>query len=213
MFTQALARRSENLDSHHAGLVLKMRALERCEMANIAKPFCDRHQIIKIKNLRGINRCRECVNEKRKERILNNPEYYKNKRKEYSQRASVKARQQLFLKADREKNPDKHKEYSINFRERNQEIIAIKRKIRPYKISIDQYIDMVQKSENKCDICRNEEEIMFKGKRRRLSLDHDHSNNKVRGLLCGGCNAGLGHFKDDINRLQSAIDYLKKNKE
>jgi transposase-like protein len=40
-------------------------------------------------------------------------------------------------------------------------------------------------------------------------MDHDHKNNKFRGYLCGMCNKGLGHFKDDIGILENAIRYLK----
>lgn len=36
-----------------------------------------------------------------------------------------------------------------------------------------------------------------------------HKSNFVRGLLCHGCNIGLGAFKDDINNLKSAISYLE----
>jgi nitrate/TMAO reductase-like tetraheme cytochrome c subunit len=39
-------------------------------------------------------------------------------------------------------------------------------------------------------------------------VDHNHTTKKVRGLLCYACNSGIGFFKDDILRLQSAIKYL-----
>jgi hypothetical protein len=41
------------------------------------------------------------------------------------------------------------------------------------------------------------------------SADHCHSSGDPRGVLCNNCNSGLGFFKDDPARLQSAIAYLQ----
>lgn len=45
-------------------------------------------------------------------------------------------------------------------------------------------------------------------------IDHDHSKmgiKALRGILCHNDNTALGHVKDDINRLEKMIEYLKNN--
>lgn len=38
--------------------------------------------------------------------------------------------------------------------------------------------------------------------------DHCHKTHKTRGLLCGHCNRGLGHFHDSLALLRNAQQYL-----
>jgi len=64
-----------------------------------------------------------------------------------------------------------------------------------------------------CGICGNEKPG---GKDNQWAIDHDHKcckkgcRNCVRGLLCNACNMGLGMFKDNIDYLHAAIEWLKK---
>ncbi len=39
-------------------------------------------------------------------------------------------------------------------------------------------------------------------------VDHDHETGTVRGVLCTRCNCLLGHAKDSVTTLRSAIAYL-----
>ena len=55
-----------------------------------------------------------------------------------------------------------------------------------------------------CAICHRELRPVME------HVDHDHKTGRVRGLLCGRCNLGLGHFLDDPGLLLSAMTYLKR---
>lgn len=75
---------------------------------------------------------------------------------------------------------------------------------RRYGIKREDYKELYQKQKGVCAICR---EPCRKNKR--LSIDHDHSSGKVRGLLCASCNRGLGMFLDRPASLRKAAEYLE----
>lgn len=83
-----------------------------------------------------------------------------------------------------------------------------------YGISALQYRRLCERQKYKCAICRTQLpkiDLYTDGPKRELHVDHCHTTGKVRGLLCTLCNTGLGMFKDDTERLQSAIAYLALN--
>lgn len=63
-----------------------------------------------------------------------------------------------------------------------------------------------------CPIClRGEDELIGTGGNAGTwTLDHNHKTKEFRGFLCHSCNRGVGAFKDDINMMMRAIQYLNK---
>lgn len=80
-----------------------------------------------------------------------------------------------------------------------------------YSITIEQYNAILEAQGGVCAICRK-----ASGKRRNLSVDHDHSCCKgptscgrcVRSLICRKCNDILGYWRDDPEVMERAILYL-----
>lgn len=63
--------------------------------------------------------------------------------------------------------------------------------------------EMYEQLPKHCELC---------GSEHKLHMDHDHETGLFRGVLCQNCNHGLGNFKDNPERLLSAVDYLNKHK-
>jgi hypothetical protein len=67
-------------------------------------------------------------------------------------------------------------------------------------LTLDQYAAIEEAQDWTCAICGRDGE---------LHLDHDHTSNKVRGLLCQRCNLGIGQFADNPATLLSAARYME----
>ena len=81
-------------------------------------------------------------------------------------------------------------------------------RLKKYGLTIEQFHAMLESQNGCCAICG-----MSDTSRKEIFplVDHCHTTNKVRGLLCEACNFGIGKFRDDIGRLEKAIAYLKKS--
>lgn len=74
-----------------------------------------------------------------------------------------------------------------------------------YNITAEEYWLIWDEQNGRCYIC---ERATGTG-RKRLSVDHCHETNLIRGLLCQKCNRDiLGHARDDVEFFERAIDYL-----
>lgn len=74
-----------------------------------------------------------------------------------------------------------------------------------YGISLDDYENMFRLQGGLCKICQIPQSEL----KQNFAVDHCHKTGKIRGLLCKPCNQALGNFKDSVNLLESAINYLK----
>ena len=66
-------------------------------------------------------------------------------------------------------------------------------------MTLEQYDAILALQNGGCAICARTDN---------LNVDHDHTTGSIRGLLCHGCNVGLGHFRDQTAHLEAAIRYL-----
>lgn len=103
-----------------------------------------------------------------------------------------------------EANPDKFKKERHERYEKNKLRIRRSRLWRKFKITPEEYDELLKKQNGVCAICSGRDE------KKELAVDHDHTTGKIRGLLCSNCNPGIGFMKDSIELLEKAIAYLKE---
>lgn len=90
-------------------------------------------------------------------------------------------------------NPKANKKYKLKYR---------------FGLTMAEFAKMLEAQNGVCAICKEPERV----KKDSLSVDHDHKTGKVRGLLCGRCNRGIGMFQEDLEMMESARAYLQKFK-
>ena len=85
---------------------------------------------------------------------------------------------------------------------------ALRHKIRKhmYGISKEDFYLLLEKQNYSCAICNT----TTPGGRGDWHVDHNHDTGKIRGLLCHCCNTGLGLFKDNVDLLDKAKEYLNE---
>ncbi|MFA5153572.1 MAG: endonuclease VII domain-containing protein [Clostridia bacterium] len=129
--------------------------------------------------------------------------------KEHPEKA--KEHKKKWLDNNPEAMVEARKKWKVNNRER---LVEDRRRYKintKYKITSEEYNELLEFQDGVCAICGKPETSKMKnGEIKPLGVDHDHETQIIRGLLCSKCNCGLGHFNDNIELLQAAIIYLDK---
>lgn len=104
------------------------------------------------------------------------------------------------------KNAAKQRRHRKRLIERDPEAYRLRTRLHKlkfyYGMDADDLHRLYAKQDGRCAICKHPEG------EKRLHVDHDHDTGLVRGLLCGNCNALLGHARDSTEILRRAIYYL-----
>jgi hypothetical protein len=79
-----------------------------------------------------------------------------------------------------------------------------KRVQQTYGLGPGEYAQLYEFQGGFCALCRR-----ATGASRKLSVDHDHADGQVRGLLCRPCNTLLGHARDKTMFFVRCIWYLR----
>ncbi len=77
-----------------------------------------------------------------------------------------------------------------------------------WNMTPEQFETLKTKQGGTCALCDKTESNPHK----RLCIDHDHMTGKIRGLLCDNHNRAIGLFKDSIEDLEAAVEYLKSHR-
>ena len=102
----------------------------------------------------------------------------------------------------------KHRHTQANWKARDPDRIRAYQRVYRYGLTTEAYDALLDRQDGKCAICGTTE---WRGRGDHPHIDHCHETDRVRGLLCRGCNNGLGHFGDDPARLLAAVEYLRRN--
>jgi hypothetical protein len=174
--------------------------------------FCKKHNLEKIYYAKHKKyECKPCKREYAEKYRSINKEVVKEKNRLYS--IKTRERRQAWVKQDRIENPERYKKYAKKYTLDETKERAAKRRAKKYKITLEQFKNLIANCNNLCEICRKPE-LNRPGRNDRLTtllVDHCHKSKNVRGMLCFECNILLGKAKDSIEILKQAILYLEKH--
>ena len=118
--------------------------------------------------------------------------------KTYHDRPVVRARKKIQANSPEYRRLRASPEYKLRIR-----FLHIQRR---YGITEEQFAARLEEQKGCCAVCG----VPLVGGRTRASVvvDHDHKTDAIRGLICRGCNTGIGFLQDDVRIVSKALAYL-----
>jgi hypothetical protein len=101
----------------------------------------------------------------------------------------------------RKAHPEKIREDKRKWTAKNPEKACEYSRKRKFGVTPENYKRMLLNQNGVCIICGGNRS------KKDLCIDHDHTTNKIRGLLCSLCNSAFGLMEENIEWLQKMIDY------
>lgn len=75
---------------------------------------------------------------------------------------------------------------------------------RKYGLEIEEFDALLASQGGGCAVCGGPPNA------KNWHIDHDHRSGKVRGILCNGCNTGIGSMRDDPAIMRAAAEYIER---
>lgn len=107
----------------------------------------------------------------------------------------------------RDSNKEKIKAYLKKYRAKNKAQVHSYHLFKKYGLTYADKMALLAKQGNVCAVCGSPDP----GNKYGWQVDHCHKTNKVRGVLCNGCNIALGACKESVDTLTKLIEYVKKH--
>lgn len=137
--------------------------------------------------------CKECAKQKSALWVIANVTKRKENQAVYYKRNNKKISEKKLIYRNTEKSKKLISNYEFIYN------------LKKYGLTPETYYQTLLDQNNKCCICERE----FTEKIKPV-IDHCHLNNHFRGILCVGCNLGLGHI-EKTGFLEKALIYLNNN--
>lgn len=105
---------------------------------------------------------------------------------------------------DRERykiNAEYRREYARNYRKNNPEKTRETHLKGTYGITSVDFNNMLKSQNNKCGVCDRD----MKDYGKFFCVDHNHTTNKIRGLVCDPCNYGMGFYEKHKDKYEKYL--------